>query len=91
MIFLYFLINLKGKAGSDLYFHVQTRPYNPQSTRISVSGNGNSGQEMSSSIIKILFLIVLKSLSKATSAAAVVSGVPTVKCVPLSLRGICFL
>lgn len=81
---------MERKAGSDLYCHIQTRPYNPQSTRTSVSGNGNFGQEMGSSIIKTLFLIVLKNISKPTSAAAVFSGVPTVKCMFLSLQGICF-
>lgn len=78
---------MERKAGSDLYCHIQTRP---QSTRTSVSGSGNFGQEMGSSIIKTLFLIVLKNISKPTSAAAVFSGVPTVKCMFLSLQGICF-
>lgn len=87
---LSFEINMKGKTGSDLYCHVQTRPSNPQPTRISVSGNGNFGQEMGNRIIKPLSLMVLKSISKPTSAAAVFPGVPAVKCMSLFLRGICF-
>lgn len=89
MILLSFEINVKGKAGSDLYCHVQTKPYNPQSTRISFNGNGNFGQEMGNSTIETLFLTVLKSIAKPTSAAAVFSGVPTVKWIFLFLRGIC--